>query len=235
MRWISPRRQRTQPSNGKYVDWKNEIAADCSNRCVYCAITESLYGGLDNFHVEHFRPKSLFQALINDINNLYLACAICNRFKRDAWPCEPLADNSHAGFPDPAVHDFSTVFTLDSLSFEASSQSAAGKFAIARLYLNRPQLLRERRSFALGEKMAELRDYLDGAVDLLMVESSDPEAVALMRDAIKLLINISEYERQHLDERPYEPHEIRRPKKKPLKRKAAKGSRKARRRSDGDT
>ena len=47
-----------QPKTGKYSDWKEIIADECKHQCVYCALSESRFGGIRNFHVEHYRPKS---------------------------------------------------------------------------------------------------------------------------------------------------------------------------------
>lgn len=247
MNWKAVRALRTQPTTGNYSDWKNEVAADCGNQCLYCAISEARYGGIDNFHVDHFRPKKIFKHLIKDINNLVLACAICNRFKLDAWPCDPLPDNSHAGFPDPALHDYSTLFAVDSTSYAASSHTTAGSFVVQRLYLNRPQLLRERRAFFLDEKIENLRNYLGTAIDALIEHPVDAESLALIHAALKLLLDMSGHLSAQAKARPYEPHEVKRPKKsstkkakkkakkKPVKRRAAKGSLRGLRQSGGGT
>jgi len=101
---------RQQPVAGAYTDWKEEIAHDCGHQCVYCAIPEAAFGGIDNFHVEHYRPKSIFQDLRDTITNLYLACSICNRFKGNDWPAEPPDDHSISCYPDPADHDYNALF-----------------------------------------------------------------------------------------------------------------------------
>ena len=93
----------TQPKRGTYSDWKEQIAQECYNQCVYCSIHESQFGGINNFHIDHFRPKSIFKNLENDICNLFYSCPICNRFKSDDWPNEPNLDT--ISYPDPSNID----------------------------------------------------------------------------------------------------------------------------------
>ncbi len=108
MKWKRvPKENCKQPTTGTYSDWKEILAEEGFHQCVYCAIPEPRFGGIRNFHVEHYRPKSLkrFQKLTNDIRNLYFACAICNTFKGDDWPAEPDAQFHSHCFPDPSKTD----------------------------------------------------------------------------------------------------------------------------------
>ena len=125
MKWIKVVTPRAQPTEGDHRSWKPQIACDCGHRCVYCAISEAQYGGLDNFHVDHFRPKSRFKELANNIGNLFLACGICNRFKSDDWPAEPCPRNSRPAYPDPSVHDYAMLFAVDARTFVVSGGSVA--------------------------------------------------------------------------------------------------------------
>ena len=84
MRWPNVvGKSRTQPNKGEWHDWKQEIADHCHGRCIYCAISEARFGGVRNFHIEHYRPKKKFPQFENDIKNLYSAGAICNVLKCD--------------------------------------------------------------------------------------------------------------------------------------------------------
>ena len=51
------------PRRGNYrnQEWKQQLAEKGHNQCVYCAIHENIMGGIRNFHVEHYRPKSIFK------------------------------------------------------------------------------------------------------------------------------------------------------------------------------
>ena len=153
---------REQPSGGSYNDWKAEIARDCRNQCVYCSIHEARFGGIDNFHVDHFRPKSReeFAHLSEVITNLYLSCPICNRFKSDDWPSDPCPEFSKPSYIDPAEVDFSTVVTVGE-NHLVSGTTVSSTYVVARLFLNRPQMIRERRVRSVGLLIQELTARLE--------------------------------------------------------------------------
>lgn len=146
----------TQPKTGVYSDWKPQISDECYNQCVYCSIHENRWGGLDNFHVEHFRPKSIaaFKHLVNDICNLFLACPVCNRFKSDDWPSDP--DLDKPSYPDPSITDYSKIFRPGVSLYSISGTCVSATYVIERLYLNRPQLIYERRESELRNKELNL-------------------------------------------------------------------------------
>ena len=80
-----------QPAGKDYTLWKEQIAEECFHQCVYCSIHENPWGGVDHYHIDHYRPKSIpaFVKFELDILNLFYACPVCNRFKSDDWPAEP--------------------------------------------------------------------------------------------------------------------------------------------------
>ena len=169
MKWQQVRNEeRVQPEGGSYTDWKDEIAAACGRQCVYCAISEARYGGIDNFHVEHFRPKSLFPKYTLTITNLYLACAICNRFKSNDWPAEPVDDHSVVAYPDPGAADYNDVMDVAVPGFSVAGNVVASQYVVERVYLNRPQLIRERRVADAEQRIRSQLAYLQQAADQLM-------------------------------------------------------------------
>lgn len=184
MRWKQPRPPRLQPKTGGYADWKQLIAITCGNSCVYCGIDDATYGGLDNFHVEHYRPKSRFVKLKNSIENLYLACAICNRFKGDDWPNEPSPSHDVVAYPDPIFVDYNSLFYIERGTCIISGVNIASRYVVERLYLNRPQLIRERRLSASLQRL----DTLFEAAKTLAERGRNPAAEgALTRAALDLL------------------------------------------------
>jgi hypothetical protein len=139
-----PKEESVQPETGTYKDWKEIIADECNNSCIYCSIHENDFGGIRNFHIEHYRPKSLFKKLENDIKNLYYACSICNCFKGNDWPNEPSEDFSKIHYPDPSSVDYSDLFDRNQNGC-LNGVFIASKYLLEKLYLNRPQLLLNRR------------------------------------------------------------------------------------------
>ena len=156
---------RPQPAAGEYTDWKADIAAVCDHRCIYCSLHESENGGVGNFHIDHLRPKSVFAHLRDIISNLYLSCAICNRFKSDDWPAEPAADLSVATYIDPAATDYNATLSVDDKTYRVSANSVAGRYTVERLYLNRPQMIRNWRARFLARRVSEMEDFASLALE----------------------------------------------------------------------
>ena len=216
MRWpVLVGKDRTQPAKGKWHDWKQEIADHCGAQCVYCAITEGRFGGIRNFHIEHFRPKKKFNKLENDIKNLYLACGICNVLKGDDWPADPLPDHSVAAYPDPWVVDYNTLLSV-SPGYQVDATTRSAKYLIERVLLNRAQLILERR---LAATLAFLKDFEE------WVQSSVPRMTkGEMEKTVEILVELSDVKSTAFTARPYRNSDTKRteaPKTKP-KTKAAK-------------
>ena len=211
MRWKRVAVERAQPANGKYSDWKTGIANDCFQQCVYCAISESAYGGIDNFHIDHLKPRSRFQDLEHIITNLFLACAICNRFKSDDWPADHSTDHSHPSYPDPSAYDYNDLFEIDLNTYAVSGQFPATKYLTEKLYLNRPQLLLERRSSFLNERLGKLEESIPPLLTLLK-DVDFAEANELLRRLLIGMVELNKLKREADTARPYEREDVRRPK-----------------------
>ena len=194
-----------QPKKGSYNDWKEQIAEECFHQCVYCSIHESPWGGIDHYHIDHFRPKSKpkFKHLENDICNLFYSCPICNRFKSDDWPGEP-TNLDVICYPDPSKIDYSTIFNLNQENYSISSSYKSGCYLIHRLFLNRPQLIYERRESILKQKEARLFEEISQMLQKCEDNSILKKSILIMNEV-----------RQHLLDRdkirPYKLSEIKKP------------------------
>ncbi len=142
-----------QPSTGAYSDWKEQIAEECYFQCVYCSIHESQFGGIDHYHIEHYKPKSIpeFKILENDILNLFYACPICNRFKSKDWPNNE-DDLNIICYPDPSKHNYLDLFSIDLDTYKLIGRYISSCYLTERLFLNRPQLIYERREQILKDR-----------------------------------------------------------------------------------
>ena len=208
MNWFVVPLMRPRPTGGTYPDWKEAILRRCGGQCVYCTISEGEYGGSDNFHVEHFRPKSLFAALENEIDNLFSACAICNRFKGDDWPGEPDAAGGTATFLDPAVADYHAHIKMPRPGVALVGGTVAGVYVVERLFLNRGQLLTSRRfRIALGA-LKHCTDYFSTQFDHLAALGAEGEALLKQVGTISLRLN--SLQAQMATARPYLGGETRR-------------------------
>ncbi len=156
MRWFRITKEvTTKPTTGKYYwDWKEHLSTEGKEQCVYCAININTFGGIRNFHVEHYKPKSLpqFATLEHDFLNLFFACSICNCFKSNDWPNDPSDEFDNHSYPDPSKHDYSSFLELDA-QHNITSTYPSGKYIIHKLFLNRPQLVLERKAHSLHESL----------------------------------------------------------------------------------
>lgn len=194
---------RVQPKTGNYSDWKQQIADDCFNKCVYCSIHEQPWGGIDHYHIEHFRPKSKFKKLENTIQNLYHSCPVCNRFKSDDWPNIPTSLNRIC-YPNPSKIDYSTLFLPLNGDFLLRGKTIAANYLINRLYLNRPQLIFERRELYLDDRYNILFDE----IKTLVSESKDFE---ISKKFIDLFSEIQLHLQKRKNIVPYKLADIRKP------------------------
>lgn len=170
----------------KYSDWKTELSIEGYHQCVYCTIRESHFGGIRNFHVEHYKPKGIdrFASLINEFSNLFYACAICNTFKSDDWPADPVDDYSIDCFPDPSVKNYGEIFNVDKTTALLIGKNVTGKYILNKLYLNRPQLIINRKEILIEESYQILIQNVNNQKDILFTlsEKGSAEALQLLRE-----------------------------------------------------
>ena len=194
MQWFRiPKESSPKPKAGKYYsDWKEDLCKEGKEQCVYCTININSFGGIRNFHVEHYRPKAKdkFPMLEHEYSNLFFACAICNGFKGDDWPNEPSSALDNRSYPDPSKVDYSD-FLFQDASFFVDSKYVTGKYIIHKLFLNRPQLVLERESFFLHETLKnETRKLKDIVLQIKRQDKDNPliEGLITMIETTSLLI-----------------------------------------------
>ena len=206
MKWIRIQKDvAAQPDWGTYSDWKGLLRREGQYQCVYCALHESRFGGLRNFHVEHFKPKSRFDELTNDITNLFYSCSVCNCFKGSDWPGDPTARLDTVSYISPSDHDLSDTLLVDD-DFQVSGRSRAGEFVVEKLHLNRHQLVMERRDAALTKRLRAAKQVVgEGLRGGRRLPNESLQRIALALDRLtELLIardDISPYETEDLRQR----------------------------------
>ena len=161
-----------KPQQGAYQDWKPQLAEEGGGRCVYCAILDAELGGQRNFHVEHFKPKNNlkfpeFAILINDYDNLFYACAICNTFKSNSWFSVKDGDWNTIHYPNPSLYNYGDFFEITADIFTITGNHIVGEFLIQKLHLNRFQLIRSRRLETCEEKLNKISDQVGYTMKLL--------------------------------------------------------------------
>ncbi len=148
------KRTLTPPSYNDYRKYKPYLKAEFANHCVYCR-AHDLDQDTSSFHVEHYRPKSLFPELESRYTNLFYSCASCNRFKKNYW-----SDSPSKQVPNPCDTNMSEHLVFDSHFIK--SRSSMGLLAVELLRLNNDEALRYREAqrhllFVLVESAVQYR------------------------------------------------------------------------------
>lgn len=199
------------PSKGTYKDWKSLLADEGGHRCVYCSISESHFGGFRNFHVEHYKPKGdkRFAHLENDYSNLFYACAICNSFKSDDWPNDPTLDFCTDAYPDPSKVNYTDLFEVDYHSGVVNGKNVCGRYIIYKLFLNRPQLIMDRKEQIIEDKYRKINALLNGQIDYLFrIAGTNIEALSLLKEVQCLLREVEGIFHCKDEIVPYRPEQI---------------------------
>lgn len=100
-------------------------------RCGYCSVTESDAGS--ELTIDHFQPRS--QGGTHGPENWVYSCHACNEFKGDWWQPESTVRLLHPERDDIAAH----IAEGEDGLLQPLTES--GALYIARLRLNRPQLV----------------------------------------------------------------------------------------------
>jgi hypothetical protein len=145
----------------------NQVRERANFACEYCGVAEAHAGG--ELTVDHYLPVA--KGGDDSPDNLVYCCSRCNSYKAVYWP--QTTDEAALWNPraDPRTEHF--VLLTDGSLFPLSE---TGTFTIARLRLNRPQLVEHRVSLASARShtqiAAESRELL-AVVRLLKEELSD--------------------------------------------------------------
>jgi hypothetical protein len=140
---VFTRRKTSPPSPSGLARYRFLVRQDFSECCAYCLLHELLAGGVSNFELDHFRPKSRFPGLADAYFNLYYSCHVCNLYKGADWPSDELSEKGY-GYLDFCQQSFSEHFRerADGI-WEPLTPSA--EYTEARLRLNRRHLVEIRR------------------------------------------------------------------------------------------
>lgn len=76
----------TKPTPWRAAEIVDALKNESFNKCIYC---ECLIDDASYSAVEHIRPKSLFEDLVLNWDNLGLVCPRCNTNKGDYWTERP--------------------------------------------------------------------------------------------------------------------------------------------------
>ena len=100
----------------KEKDIKETLEKIHYNKCVYCEVW------VEEYHIEHFRPKSIYYWLAYSWDNLLLACPTCNRSKLDQFPCKNANCTTLPQDIDPTDTSEENIKKINLLSEELNRQ-----------------------------------------------------------------------------------------------------------------
>ena len=112
--------------------------------CGYCGVTEDEVGS--QLTVDHYQPKDAGGT--DDLVNLVYACHVCNLHKSAAWRSKT----------PPALHPLQTDISLHIRALPDGTLEALspqGVLHIETLHLNRPPMVRRRKTRQLMEALME--------------------------------------------------------------------------------
>jgi hypothetical protein len=148
------------PPSG-YSNYRFYARIDFERRCAYCLLREIFAGGIENFELDHFRPKSRFPKEESNFYNLYYSCHPCNRIKHDTWPSQILQDQGII-FVDLCADNFEMHFQ-EQPDGTWKPLTPAASYTIDELRLNRRHLVQIRQLIArigdIDEVEEGINDY----------------------------------------------------------------------------
>ena len=172
-----------------YSKYKPFLQPLFRSRCAYCLSHEDQMSRFDAMEVDHFRPKGRpeFAHLGLAWANLYYCCRRCNQHKSSKWPNS--AERAQGlRFVDPCEEDPDEHFRLtrDESGNEdgkIASETQAGRYSIAKIRLNRQQLIDIRLDIAREERTArEQLNLIDGLLSSLGTRAQRSSHIAMLEE-----------------------------------------------------
>lgn len=130
------------------VELQRAVRARYGNCCAYCHTAEDLT--IVVFEIEHIVPRALGGETVLD--NLCLACPMCNRCKADRTRAVDPATGREVPLFHPHNDDWTNHFAWSEDGTRIVALTPTGRATLAALRMNRPQLIRMRRMWVvMGE------------------------------------------------------------------------------------
>jgi hypothetical protein len=115
---------------------REEVRRRFAYCCGYCGVHENEAGSA--LEVDHFQPRS--KGGTDELDNLIYCCSACNKFKQGYWPSR---ETQGLRLLHP-LRDKMADHLMEESDGRISALSETGVFHLARLRLNRPQLIQMR-------------------------------------------------------------------------------------------
>jgi hypothetical protein len=124
--------------------------------CGYCTVTETSAGG--NHTLDHYKPRAVGGN--DEDDNLVYACIKCNQYKGDFWPSADDLAKGHRVL-HPLFDNLKEHIRENGQNGYLEPLTETGRFHIALLRLNRPQLIHHRLARRLQQVLQEKQSLLE--------------------------------------------------------------------------
>lgn len=144
------------PSANDYKKYRPYIREDFHECCAYCLMHEAFARGVENFELDHFKPKSKFPELRDTYTNIYYSCHPCNQSKAAIWP-NPELESQGFRFIDVCKETFSEHFVDEDGYWKPITN--AGRYTEEKIRLN------SRHNIHIRRMIKKLLSSLDRPLD----------------------------------------------------------------------
>jgi hypothetical protein len=135
--------------------------------------------------VDHYRPRGAGGG--DEDENLVYACVKCNQYKGEFWPdAEDLAQGRRV--LHPLLDDLTVHLREDEQTGHVQALTETGRFHIALLRLNRPQLVEHRLAHRLWRVLEEKRQLLEQQnAELRKTIAAQEQYIAMLESELERL------------------------------------------------
>lgn len=181
-----------------YRMYKKPLSIDFKNRCGYCGDYDFWSGGPNNYHIDHFAPKSKFENLKNSYDNLVYACPYCNRYKSNDWVSDDPKVNilNNKGYIDPCDKIYDNALCRNPLG-EILYKNDIGKY----MYINLKLHLKRH---SIIYKLTTIYELMDRLGIALKKSGLDEESKINLKDVyLELSLEFNKYLKYLMGEQTY--------------------------------
>jgi uncharacterized protein (TIGR02646 family) len=113
-RKLEPTKTGSAGQYAKYSDYKGVLMKDFNGNCGYCNDNHSYTGGWRGMQIDHFAPRTPFNELEHDYDNLVYSCFYCNNAKSNDWVTDvaenSISDDGNSGYIHPREKEYANLF-----------------------------------------------------------------------------------------------------------------------------
>ena len=122
---------------------RQRVNEQAKHRCGYCLSSEAIVGA--PMELDHIIPQSL--GGLDEENNLWLACPLCNQHKADRIAALDPKTGTIMRLFNPRYENWNEHFAWSQDGERVIGKTSTGRATVSALNLNRPSLVAARRAW----------------------------------------------------------------------------------------